>query len=317
MTPYLFSFLQACIVIATAPLMVCIIRAAKARLQNRQGASVLQPYWSLASLARKEMTVTKHSSWVFRTAPFAILIVSFLLALFVPTVASETWAAQYSNVFLLAAVLTSGSLWLVLGGMDAASAFGGMGASREMTLAALIEPAAIMIFVTLGSLTKSWNLDGIVASLTHTSWLTTNPFLILTFIAFGCVILAENARYPVDNPATHLELTMVHEAMILEYSGPFLAMIELAAAIKLTALSVFFLHLVLPIPVLPVKDITSAIIDIISYTFKLALSGILIAIIESILVKMRFYRMQEFMTATYCLGLAGLVLSLLFARATL
>lgn len=309
MTSILLSLAQAALVIALAPLTVGIVRTCKARFQNRRGAPVFQPYWVLFALCKKEMTITKHASWVFHAVPFVVLASAAALALFVPTLGIANGLSQslgLSSIFLIAGILAVGSLFLVLGGMDVASAFGGMGSSREMTLAALVEPSLILSLGTLGLAARSWNLDGILAALAGQSWVAGHPFLVFTFLSLGCVILAENARYPVDNPTTHLELTMVHEAMILEYSGPYLAMLEMASAIKLTVLSVLFFNLIVPIAGASVPvAITLTVV-------KLAAGAILVAFLETALVKMRFYRMQEYMATAYFLGLAGFVLTLIF-----
>ncbi|MDO8335159.1 MAG: NADH-quinone oxidoreductase subunit H [Candidatus Saccharibacteria bacterium] len=311
MISVLSSVIQTVLVILAAPLTVGLIRKIKARLQNRQGASVFQPYWALLSLWRKQMTITKYSSWVFHAVPFVVFATSTILALCIPALGTGSWTAQQGNLFLLATALAVGSMFLVLGGMDVASTFGGMGASREMTLAALIEPAVIITFTTLGTLANTWNFDGILHAASQTPWLTSHPFFLLTILSFICVLLAENARYPVDNPATHLELTMVHEAMILEYSGPYLAILEAASAIKLTVLGLLLMNLIFPF-FLTITSPLGALASLAGFSIKLLLAAALIAGIETVFVKMRFYRMQEYMTVAYFLGLAGLILSIAF-----
>ncbi len=313
MNATLLSLTQVALVLGLAPLSVGIIRKGKARMQNRRGASVFQPYWALASLGRKEMTITRHSSWVFRVVPFAVLGTAFALAILVPTFGiGGAFALERNNILLIAALLVIGSLFLVFGGMDAASTFGGMGSSREITLAAMVEPAAILVFITLGFVAQSWHLDGILQSFTNAPWYNGSPFILITLLALAFVILAENARYPVDNPATHLELTMVHEAMILEYSGPYLAMLEWAAAIKLTVLSVLFMNLLLPFGFVGAAGSIGAIGGLASFLIKLVLASLTIAFLESTIVKMRFYRMQEYMSMAYFLALGGLILTLVF-----
>ena len=312
MTSLLLILAQAVLVIVLAPLTVGIVRTCKARFQNRRGASVFQPYWMLLALCKKEMTITKHASWVFHVVPFAVLSSALTLAMFVPTLGIANGLMEslgLSNVFLIAGILAVGSLFLVLGGMDVASAFGGMGSSREMTLAALVEPSLILSLGTLGLAARSWNLDGILAAFAAQPWHAAHPFLVFTLLSLGCVILAENARYPVDNPATHLELTMVHEAMILEYSGPYLAMLEAASAIKLTVISVFFFSLVAP-PLASGGVAFGVALGLV--VAKLVAGAVLVAFLETALVKMRFYRMQEYMASAYFFGLAGFVLTLVF-----
>lgn len=312
MNSILISIIQAILVAVCAPLMVGIIRKTKARFQNRRGASIFQPYWALLALCRKEMTITKQSSWVFRVVPFVVLMTALALAFLIPTMAVGGWTSQNGSIFLIAAILAIGSMFLVFGGMDVASAFGGMGSSREMTLAALVEPSVIVTLTTLGLITKSWNMEGILAVFANGNFFAPHPFLVFTLLSIGCVILAENARYPVDNPATHLELTMVHEAMILEYSGPYLAMLEAASGIKLTVLGVFFMNLIFPASMAVSAGVGAFMMGVVFFVLKLALAAVVVAFIESTLVKMRFYRMQEYMTVAYFLGLAGLILNLAF-----
>ena len=310
MNALLFSLMQACLVILLAPLTVGIVRASKARFQNRRGASVFQPYWALLSLCKKEMTVTKHASWVFFAVPFAVLASACALALLVPTF-SVVGMDGLDSIFVIAAVLALGSFFLVLGGMDVASTFGGMGSSREMTLAALVEPVVILVLSTLGFAAHAWGLGAIAGVFAADPWYVTHPFLVFTLLSLGFVVLAENARYPVDNPATHLELTMVHEAMILEYSGPYLAMLEAASAIKLTVLLAFFLQLAFPWMGLAFMG-GMFVWPLLSLVAKLVVGGFLVACVESLCVKMRFYRMQEYMATAYFLGLSGFILTLVF-----
>lgn len=309
---FLLVFLQWLLVLALAPLSIGILRKVKARFQNRTGASLFQPYWALATLLRKEMTITKHASWMFHVVPFVVFTSALVLAWLIPIWGFDAHVlGGEGSVFLLAGVLALGSLFLVFGGMDVASVFGGMGSSREMTIASLIEPALLLVLVTLGFVVGEWNVSTILFAFTEHPWYSISPFLLITFISLGCIVLAENARYPVDNPATHLELTMVHEAMILEYSGPYLAMLEYAAALKLTVLSLFFMNLVLPFGIFSVSSgITGVLVGLVWLVFKLFFAASLIAFVESTIVKMRFYRMQEYMTTAYVLAFVGLALTL-------
>ena len=302
---------QFLLTLLAAPLMVGMVRTAKARFQNRRGAPVFQPYWALLSLMRKEMTITRYSSWVFRLVPFVVLTVALVLAAVVPTLGFGFVPAVASNVFLMTGLLALSAAFLVLGGMDTASTFGNMGSSREMTLAALVEPAFFVSFATLGLLAGTWGLDGILAFFASHAWSTTVPFASFTLVSLLLVLLTENARYPVDNPATHLELTMVHEAMILEYSGPYLAMLEYASAVKLTVMSLLLVNLVLPFWLLSAPlTVLGVLSALVAFLAKLVLAAVLLAFIESTIVKMRFYRMQEFLSLAFIVAFAGLVLVL-------
>lgn len=309
---YVLIFLQWICVLALAPLTVGIVRKMKAQYQNREGASVLLPYWTILSLMRKEMTITRHSSWVFRVVPFAVLATAVCLALLVPSIAYGILPHATSNIFLIGAIAALGSVFLVLGGMDTSSTFGHMGSSREMTLAALVEPAFYLVLSTLGLMAGVWSLDGIVGYFAMSPWSAVVPLSGVTLLALLAVILAENARYPVDNPATHLELTMVHEAMILEYSGPYLAMLEYASAIKLTVMLALLMNLVMPFGLLnPALGLALIPVALMVFVAKLTLGGLLVATIESTIVKMRFYRMQEYMSVAAIGALIGFILVLI------
>ncbi len=308
---YALILFQWLLVLALSPLTIGMVRKMKARFQNRRGASVFLPYIQLLSLLRKEMTITRHSSWVFRTVPFMVLGSALYLALVTPAVFFGIIPESLDNIFLVGAVMALGSVFLVFGGMDTASTFGNMGSSREMTLASLVEPALYLSLASLGLAAGAWSLGGIVEHFAAFSWLVVAP-AIVSLAALFFVILAENARYPVDNPATHLELTMVHEAMVLEYSGPYLAMLEYASAIKLTALMGLVVHLAVPFGFATAPFTLQAIaIGIFAYICMLAVGAFAIAFVESTIVKMRFYRMQEYMSIAFFIACAGLIVEIL------
>lgn len=302
--------LQFVLVLLVAPAMLGLVRASKARFQNRIGANIFVPYWQLVSLLKKEMTITRHSSWVFRFVPFAVLATALFAALIVPAFVLGTASLAMSNVFLFAATLALGSIFLVMGGMDTGSTFGNMGSSREMTLAAIIEPAMFVSLAGLGALAGTWYLGAIFIQLSQAPWAFPMATALIV-VALTLVALLENARYPVDNPATHLELTMVHEAMILEYSGPYLAMLEYASALKLTVLSILVMNVALPFSFVTTGALASDIgIAVVAFLAKLAVAAVVIAAIESLVVKMRFYRMQEYATLAYLAAVAGLIAAL-------
>lgn len=284
-----------------APFMLGLVRLFKARLQNRKGAPPYIPYLQLLSLFKKEETITRHSSWVFRMVPLVVLTTAIFLTVVVPTVFLST-PESIGNVFLLAGVIALGSAFLVLGGMDTASAFGNMGSSREMTLAALIEPA---VFVSIASLCVLSGATTLGAVMGQTLTLTTVGPIALIALGLMYVVLLENARYPVDNPATHLELTMVHEAMILEYSGPSLAFLEYASAVKLLVLSTLPFALLYPVGM--ATTLEEGGIGLLAFVGRMILAAFVIACIETLVVKMRFYRMQEYTGIAFLIALAGIV----------
>lgn len=302
--------LQVLLIALLAPGMVGLIRFFKARFQNRRGASPHIPYMQLLSLVRKDMTIARHSSWVFRLVPFVVLSTTLYLAFAVPTFAVGALPVSAANIFLVAAIIALGSVFLVMGGMDTGSSFGNMGSSREMALTTLIEPALFIVFAGMAALAGAFSLDGIIAAFAADPWLHPAPVIVLA-TALILVVLLENARYPVDNPATHLELTMVHEAMLLEYSGPYLAMLEYASALKLATLSLLCMNVLAPyLLAVPGVGAGALLLAGLALAGKLIVAAFGIALFESVTVKMRFYRMQEYATLAYLIALAGLIAAL-------
>lgn len=301
------SLSQGLVILLVAPFAVGLVRFVKARLQGRRGASPFLPYLTLATLFNKQMVISRTTSWVFRVVPFVVFSSSVALAFILPLVFTGGSLAFASDFLVVAGILLVGSAFLVLGGVDSGSAFGGMGSSREMTLAGLIEPTIIMIFGALSFVTGSMNLDGMFAQ----SLILSQPHLILLMLAFVLVSLAENARYPVDNPATHLELTMVHEAMVLEYSGRYLALLEYASAIKLTVFAVLLSNFIFPaLAVGQGLGIIGVLLAIIWAVAKVTVVAVMLAWLESTIVKMRFYRMSEYLSLAFFTALFGMVLAI-------
>lgn len=308
MSPILATLLQGIFILAIAPFAMGLVRFCKARLQGRLGASPLLPYYTFATLFKKQMVVSDVTSWIFRAVPFVVLSTSVILAFVLPLLFVGGKLASLSDFLFVAGILMIGSIFLVLGGLDTGSAFGGMGSSREMTIAALIEPTIIMIFVTMSFVSGTFAIDGMVGQ----QLISTHPYLVLSVFAFFLVTLAENARYPVDNPATHLELTMVHEAMILEYSGPYLAMLEYASAIKLTIFAILLSSFIFPASVFAVGGFGFfvVILAFLVGILKVVVTMAMLALLETTIVKMRFYRIQEFMSVAFFTALAGMLVAL-------
>ncbi|HJV33113.1 MAG TPA: NADH-quinone oxidoreductase subunit H [Patescibacteria group bacterium] len=309
MNPIFLTLFQAIVVLGLAPFAVGCVRFFKARLQGRRGASPFLPYVALATLLRKQMVISDGVSWVFRLTPYVVLASGLFIALVLPLAAFGGALDAYGDMFVVAGVLVLGAVFLVMGGLDAGSAFGGMGASREMTLTSLLEPTVIVTFATLALASRTTSVGGMLASGVT---IAQAPYLVLTLAALGLVALAENARYPVDNPATHLELTMVHEAMILEYSGPYLAMLEYASALKLTAFALLIGNILVPATLAaPGATMAGLLAAAVAAVVKLVAAMAVLALLESVISKMRFYRMQEYMTGAFLLALGGLALSLI------
>ena len=220
------TILQTVLLLALAPLVSGCIKNWKAKLQNRRGPPVWQPYFDLAKFLRKDMVISEHASWIFRAMPFVLFVSTLLAGLLVPMVSASAPLSLFGGALALIGLLALGRFFLALGGLDPGSAFGGMGSSREMTIAALAEPALMLGIFTVAITAHSTNLSQMVLAAQGPTWKLLNPAHVLAFAALFIVLLAETGRIPVDNPATHLELTMIHEAMILEYSGRYLALTE-------------------------------------------------------------------------------------------
>ncbi|KKQ13335.1 MAG: Hydrogenase subunit [Candidatus Moranbacteria bacterium GW2011_GWF2_36_839] len=300
--------IQIIFVLIIAPFASGLVRFFKARLQGRKGASPFLPYITLATLLRKEMVISETTSWIFRVVPFVVLSSVIFLSAVIPLIFSGISNVFMSDFLVIAGILSIGSIFLVLGGLDAGSAFGGMGSSREMTISALLEPVIIMIFATVSFVTKEFTIDGMLTSPTVFA-----PYLILTIIALILVALAENARYPVDNPDTHLELTMVHEAMLLEYSGKYLALLEYASSIKLVVFSLLIANFIFPLTLVGASSwgIGGLVIGLCLSLIKIIIAMFTLAFLESILVKMRFYRMSEYFSIAFVVAFLGMVIALL------
>jgi len=294
--------LQMALVLLLAPLLTGLVRKVKARLQRRRGPSLIQPYRDLRRLLGKEVVLAENASWLFRAAPYIIFAVTWVAAALVPTFHSGLIFSWTGDLIAITALLGSARFMLALAGMDIGTSFGGIGASREMMIASLAEPAMLMIALSVAIIAGSTQLSTIAAYMASSA-VGLRVSLALALVAFVIVALAENARIPVDNPATHLELTMVHEAMVLEYSGRHLAMIELAASLKL----LLYLSVIACIFV-PAGLGHGYGIALLGWLAKLAVAGLLLGIFEMSIAKMRVFRVPNFLGAALMLGLLGVLL---------
>jgi formate hydrogenlyase subunit 4 len=299
--------LQMALVLALAPLLLGFTRKVKARLLRRRGPPVLQPYRDLLKLIRKEAVLAQNASWLFRTAPYLIFAATWVAAALVPTFAtglSFNWAA---DLIALTALVGSARFLLALVGMDVGTSFGGIGSSREMLFASLAEPAMIMMVFTVALVAGSTQLSAIANFMLDHATLRVS--LGLAAVALIIVAVAENARIPVDNPATHLELTMVHEAMVLEYSGRHLAVIEFAAALKLLLYVSLIACIFVPWGIAPAgAGLGAMAVGLIAYLGKLFAGGFLLVLAETSVAKMRVFRVPEFLGIALMLGLLGTLL---------
>lgn len=294
---------QMAAVLLLAPLLTGLVRKAKARLLRRRGASVLQPYRDLARLLRKEAVVAEGASWLFRAAPYLVFAATWVAAALVPTFATGLIFSWSADLIAIIALLGSARFFLALAGMDVGTSFGGIGSSREVMIASIAEPAMIMIVFTLALVAGSTQLATIAGALASPE-VGLRVSLGLALVALVMVALAENGRVPIDNPATHLELTMVHEAMVLEYSGRHLAMIELAASLKLLLYVSLIAAVFVPWGIAGAGAGPAAhVAGLAAWLAKLAAAGLLLALFETAIAKMRVFRVPGFLGAALMLGL--------------
>jgi formate hydrogenlyase subunit 4 len=299
---------QMTLVLAAAPLLTGIVRTFKAHLVRRQGPSIFQPYRDLARLMRKEATIAENASWLFRVAPYLIFSATWIAAALVPTFAAGLMFSWTADLIAIVALLGCARFFLALAGMDVGTAFGGIGTSREVMIAALAEPALIMIVFTLALIAGSTQLSTI-AEFMLTPAVGLRVSLALGLIALIMVAIAENARMPIDNPATHLELTMVHEAMVLEYSGRHLALIELASSLKLLVYVSLIACVFLPWGIAPAASGWRALaLGAAAYLGKLTACAVALALFESSIAKLRVFRAPDFIGAALMLGLLAVLL---------
>jgi len=299
---------QMALVLLLAPLLTGFVRKVKARLLRRRGASVFQPYRDLLRLLRKESVLADNASWLFRAAPYLIFAATWVAAALVPTFAAGLTFSWTADLIALIALLGSARFFLALAGMDVGTSFGGIGSSREMMIASLAEPAMLLIVFTLALVAGSTQLSTIAAVMGSPE-VGLRVSLALGLIALVMVAIAENARIPVDNPATHLELTMVHEAMVLEYSGRHLAMIEFAASLKLLLYMALIACLFMPWGLATATQGPQAYaVGLATFLAKLAGLGVMLALFETAVAKMRVFRVSDFLGAALMLGLLATLL---------
>jgi len=299
---------QMLLVLLLSPLLTGFVRKLKARLLRRQGPPLLQPYRDLIRLMRKEVVLADNASWLFRVIPYFVFAATWIAASLVPTFRSGLLFSWSADLIAIIAVLASARFALALAGLDVGTSFGGIGSSREVMIASLSEPAMLMIVFAVALIAGSTQLSTMAAFM-NSPEVGLRVSLGLALIALVIVAIAENARIPVDNPATHLELTMVHEAMVLEYSGRHLALIELSAALKLllyiSLIACLFAPWGLSSPAAGPWELT---VGAVAYVAKLAAGGALLAVFETVIAKMRVFRVPAFLGAALMLGLLATLL---------
>jgi len=305
---FAFQGAEMLVVLLLSPLLTGFVRKVKARLLRRQGPPLLQPYLDLIRLMRKDVVLANNASWLFRVIPYIVFAGTWVAASLVPTFRSGLMFSWSADLIAIIALLGSARFFLALAGLDVGTSFGGIGSSREVMIASLAEPAMLMIVFTVALVAGSTQLSTMAAFMLS-SEVGLRVSLGLALLALIMVAIAENARIPIDNPATHLELTMVHEAMVLEYSGRHLALIELSSALKLLLYVSLVGCLFSPWGIaVPNASLPALAIGITSYIVKLAVAGLLLALFETAIAKMRVFRVPAFLGAALMLGLLAILL---------
>ena len=304
--------LQLVLLLLVAPLLSGITKTLKARLQTRRGPGIVQFYRDIFKLFRKGMVIPETASWIFSATPYIVFVTAALVGLMIPMTTTDAPLSLFGGILAIVYLLALGRFFLALGGLDAGSSFGGLGSSREMTISAIAEPAMMLAIFTVALAANSTNLSEMAKVAVSQSWKFLAPSQMLAFAALFIVLIAETGRIPVDNPATHLELTMIHEAMILEYSGPYLALLEWGASIKQLVLMTLLVNTFFPFGLSSDWTARGLGLGLILYLTKLLLLLCLIVLVETTNAKLRLFRVPELLMASFIFGALALISTFLF-----
>lgn len=304
--------LQLVLLLLISPLLSGIMKTLKARLQTRRGPGVLQSYRDLFKLFRKGMVIPETASWIFSATPYIVFVTAALVGLMIPMTATDAPLSIFGGVLAVVYLLALGRFFLALGGLDAGSSFGGLGSSREMTISAIAEPAMMLAIFTVAVAANSTNLSEMANVAVSQSWKFLAPSQMLAFAALFIVLIAETGRIPVDNPATHLELTMIHEAMILEYSGPYLGLLEYGASLKQLVLMTLVVNTFFPFGLSSHWTLQGLSLGLLFYLTKMLLLACLIVLIETTNAKLRLFRVPELLMISFIFGALALISTFLF-----
>ncbi len=302
----IFIILKSLFVPAFSPLVIGLIRKIKAKMQNRQGASIIQPYFDLIKMFKKDEVISKDASWIFKFSPYLIFTISIVISIGIPILTTFNLLPAVSDFLVIIYLLSLMTFFLALSGIDVGSAFGGFGSSREMTLTAITEGALVFSLLSPAFLTQTTNVMTIASKIVNTDSSIYFP-LILAFIAFVAVLLAENKRFPFDNPATHLELTMVHEAMILEYSGKRLALLEWASYNKLLIFIALGTNIFYPWTLATNLATSALLFSFLALAIKVLVVALFVALLESLIAKYRYFRLPDILLTAFILSVLSLI----------
>ena len=305
--------LQPVLIVSFSPVLLGVMRQVRAHLEGRAGAGIAQPWRDLRKLFGKEAITPRGTTEVFRIAPLVLIGTTAVVAVVAPFVTTDSALGSVADLFAVVALLALGTVALALAGLDTATAFGGMGASREMTIIALVEPTLLVAIFALSVRVGSTNLADIVSSTLRDPARTISPVSLLAAVALVVVVVAETGRLPVDNPSTHLELTMVHEAMVLEYAGPDLALVELASAMRLTVFLGLLANLFLPWGIATELTPGALVVGVVALMVKVGLLGMVLAAGEVFMAKLRLFRVPELLAGSFLLALLAVAASFFLA----
>jgi formate hydrogenlyase subunit 4 len=306
MYPYIIEIIQMVVILLFAPIFVGWIRCLKCWVQGRTAPSLFQPLRDIAKLFGKDIILAQNASWIFRFTPYLVFGVYVLAGGIIPIFSKDLPLCATADVIALVALFALARFFTALSGMDIGTSFGGMGSSREMMIASLAEPAMLMAIFTVSLLAHSTSLSQMTEVIIYTNLLL-RPSMAFALVAFILIAIAETGRIPVDNPSTHLELTMIHEAMILEYSGRHLALIEWAGMLKLLLFTTIGIATFFPWGIASSGSIIELLIAIVSLIIKLGIVGIGIVLMETGLAKMRIFRVPEFLGIAFMFATLGML----------
>jgi formate hydrogenlyase subunit 4 len=304
--PIIIEIVQVAILLLLAPLFKGWVKMVKCWFQGRTAPSLFQPYRDIMKLFSKDVALAENASWIFRFTPYLVFGVSVIAGAIIPSVSIQLPLHAAADVIALVALFAIARFFTALAGMDIGTAFGGMGSSREMTIASLAEPAMLMAVFAVSLVAKSTSLSYMAQAVTQ-GYSILRPSMVFALLAFILIALAETGRIPVDNPATHLELTMIHEAMILEYSGRHLALIEWAGMMKLFLFVLLGIASFFPYGIAMNADLISVCTAVPVLFAKFTFVGVCLVLVETVFAKMRIFRVTEFLGSAFLFATLGVL----------
>jgi formate hydrogenlyase subunit 4 len=306
----IFGLIQGAALLFLSPLVIGIVRKCKATFQSRRGASIIQPYYELAKQFSKGQVISRQASWIFRVAPYVCMTCVVLAVTMIPVFITASFD-YFGNILVLVSLMAMYRFFMALSALDTGSSFGGMGSSREVMISAIMEPTMFLSIFAMAAITQTTFLSGIAEAIQSQASNLLHPSLYLAFFAFFIVMLGENARFPFDNPTTHLELTMVHEAMILEYSGKSLGLMEYSSWTKLTIFLALLVNMFFPWGIATSISLWGIVSGICAFLGKIIVLAIVIALLESSISKFRLFKLPALSWIAFCLAFMAVILSFL------